>query len=232
VPSPPLEVGSPRVRRRLAVAVRGASAVVWSRGLRGTSGAAGLPSCCNAREADHDGRGAVRAPGRRHGQRWRDAPRNRCHHPRRRVARLGRERFSRCSSPGKAAWNTSDGQRQRTRNRRARRHRRFGRVRARLVGASAAPGTRDLQRSVPGLGGVVKMLAKDRGPSGIRIYGILSVRIATERVRQLDALSGDPDEVRAANLRTFRCAGTASPRSSVELRRSCFPWPRPTSPER
>jgi 3-oxoacyl-[acyl-carrier protein] reductase len=49
----------------------------------------------------------------------------------------------------------------------------------------------------PGLAGVVKMLADDLGPSGIRINGILPVRIATERVRQLDALSGDPDEVRA-----------------------------------
>jgi 3-oxoacyl-[acyl-carrier protein] reductase len=27
--------------------------------------------------------------------------------------------------------------------------------------------------------------------------GILPVRIATERVREIDALSGDPDEVRA-----------------------------------
>ncbi len=49
----------------------------------------------------------------------------------------------------------------------------------------------------PGLAGVVKMLAEDLGPSGNRMNGILPVRIATERVRQLDALSGDPDEVRA-----------------------------------
>jgi 3-oxoacyl-[acyl-carrier protein] reductase len=50
----------------------------------------------------------------------------------------------------------------------------------------------------PGLAGVVKMLADELGPSGIRMNGILPVRIATERVRQLDALSGDPDEVRAS----------------------------------
>jgi 3-oxoacyl-[acyl-carrier protein] reductase len=49
----------------------------------------------------------------------------------------------------------------------------------------------------PGLAGVVKMLADELGPSGIRMNGILPVRIATERVRQLDALRGDPDEVRA-----------------------------------
>jgi 3-oxoacyl-[acyl-carrier protein] reductase len=49
----------------------------------------------------------------------------------------------------------------------------------------------------PGLAGVVKMLAEELGPSGVRMNGILPVRIATDRVRQLDALSGDPDEVRA-----------------------------------
>jgi 3-oxoacyl-[acyl-carrier protein] reductase len=49
----------------------------------------------------------------------------------------------------------------------------------------------------PGVAGVVKMLSDEWGPSGVRINGILPVRIATDRVRQLDAQSGDPDEVRA-----------------------------------
>jgi 3-oxoacyl-[acyl-carrier protein] reductase len=49
----------------------------------------------------------------------------------------------------------------------------------------------------PGLAGVVKMLAEELGPAGIRVNGILPVRIATDRVRSLDALNGDPDEVRA-----------------------------------
>ena len=49
----------------------------------------------------------------------------------------------------------------------------------------------------PGLAGVVKMLAEELGPSGTRANGILPVRIATDRVRELDARSGDPDEVRA-----------------------------------
>jgi 3-oxoacyl-[acyl-carrier protein] reductase len=48
----------------------------------------------------------------------------------------------------------------------------------------------------PGLAGVVKMLAEELGPSGTRINGILPVRIATDRVREIDAVSGDPDEVR------------------------------------
>ncbi len=50
----------------------------------------------------------------------------------------------------------------------------------------------------PGLAGVVKMLAEELGPSGTRVNGILPVRIATDRVREVDALSGDPDEVRAS----------------------------------
>jgi 3-oxoacyl-[acyl-carrier protein] reductase len=49
----------------------------------------------------------------------------------------------------------------------------------------------------PGLAGVVKTLADELGPAGIRMNAILPVRIATDRVRELDALSGDPDEVRA-----------------------------------
>jgi 3-oxoacyl-[acyl-carrier protein] reductase len=49
----------------------------------------------------------------------------------------------------------------------------------------------------PGLAGVVKMLAGELGPRGIRLNGLLPVRIATDRVRELDALAGDPDEVRA-----------------------------------
>jgi 3-oxoacyl-[acyl-carrier protein] reductase len=49
----------------------------------------------------------------------------------------------------------------------------------------------------PGLAGVVKTLAGELGPAGIRVNGILPVRIATDRVRELDALRGDPDEVRA-----------------------------------
>jgi 3-oxoacyl-[acyl-carrier protein] reductase len=49
----------------------------------------------------------------------------------------------------------------------------------------------------PGLAGVVKTLADELGPAGIRLNGVLPVRIATDRVRELDARSGDPDEVRA-----------------------------------
>ena len=44
----------------------------------------------------------------------------------------------------------------------------------------------------PGLAGVVKTLADEFGPAGIRINGLLPVRIATDRVREFDALSAIP----------------------------------------
>ncbi|HEX4140579.1 MAG TPA: SDR family oxidoreductase, partial [Candidatus Methylacidiphilales bacterium] len=49
----------------------------------------------------------------------------------------------------------------------------------------------------PGLAGIVKTLAYELGPTGIRVNGLLPVRVATDRVRELDALNGNPDEVRA-----------------------------------
>jgi len=64
-------------------------------------------------------------------------------------------------------------------------------VRAPLPGLAISNGL------FPGLAGVVKTLADEHGPAGIRVNGLLPVRVATDRVRQLDALLGDPDEVRA-----------------------------------
>ncbi|MFF9500249.1 SDR family oxidoreductase [Streptomyces sp. NPDC014656] len=51
----------------------------------------------------------------------------------------------------------------------------------------------------PGLAGFAKSLANDLGPRGIRVVGLLPNRIDTDRVRQLDALSGDAEASRAAN---------------------------------
>ncbi|MGR8011311.1 SDR family oxidoreductase [Streptomyces hypolithicus] len=51
----------------------------------------------------------------------------------------------------------------------------------------------------PGLAGFAKSLSDDLGPRGIRVVGLLPARIDTDRVRQLDALSGDPQGARAAN---------------------------------
>ncbi|MFD7611755.1 SDR family oxidoreductase [Streptomyces sp. NPDC059828] len=51
----------------------------------------------------------------------------------------------------------------------------------------------------PGLAGFAKSLADELGPRGIRVLGLLPGRIATDRMRQLDELSGDADASRAAN---------------------------------
>ncbi|MGW7352678.1 SDR family oxidoreductase [Streptomyces sp. NPDC054784] len=48
----------------------------------------------------------------------------------------------------------------------------------------------------PGLAGFAKTLADEVGPRGIRVVGLLPSRIDTDRVRELDALSGDADAAR------------------------------------
>jgi 3-oxoacyl-[acyl-carrier protein] reductase len=51
----------------------------------------------------------------------------------------------------------------------------------------------------PGLAGVAKTLADELGPRGIRVVGLCPGRIATDRLRELDALSGDADAARERN---------------------------------
>lgn len=51
----------------------------------------------------------------------------------------------------------------------------------------------------PGLAGFAKSIADELGPRGIRVVGLLPARIDTDRVRQLDELSADPEATRAAN---------------------------------
>ncbi|MET9808569.1 SDR family oxidoreductase [Streptomyces halstedii] len=51
----------------------------------------------------------------------------------------------------------------------------------------------------PGLAGFAKSLADELGPVGIRVVGVLPARIDTDRVRELDSLSGDAEAARAAN---------------------------------
>ncbi|MFE2090335.1 SDR family oxidoreductase [Streptomyces sp. NPDC002596] len=50
----------------------------------------------------------------------------------------------------------------------------------------------------PGLAGFAKSLADELGPRGIRVVGVLPARIDTDRVRELDALSGDAEASRTA----------------------------------
>ncbi|MCQ4206149.1 MULTISPECIES: SDR family oxidoreductase [Streptomyces] len=51
----------------------------------------------------------------------------------------------------------------------------------------------------PGLAGFAKSLADELGPRGIRVVGLLPARIDTDRVRELDGYSADPEATRAAN---------------------------------
>jgi 3-oxoacyl-[acyl-carrier protein] reductase len=55
----------------------------------------------------------------------------------------------------------------------------------------------------PGLAMVAKTLSDELGPRGVRVNGLLPGRIATERVAELDAATGDPAAARAASERTI-----------------------------
>jgi 3-oxoacyl-[acyl-carrier protein] reductase len=52
----------------------------------------------------------------------------------------------------------------------------------------------------PGLAMAAKSLADELGPRGIRVNGLLPGRVDTARVRELDALSDDPEQSRRAHL--------------------------------
>jgi 3-oxoacyl-[acyl-carrier protein] reductase len=66
-------------------------------------------------------------------------------------------------------------------------------VRSPIPGLSVSNGLR------PGLAMAAKTLADELGPQGIRVNGLLPGRVDTERVRELDAMSGDPGEARSRN---------------------------------
>lgn len=51
----------------------------------------------------------------------------------------------------------------------------------------------------PGLAMVAKTLADEVGPRGVRVNALLPGRVDTERVRELDAATGDAEEARARN---------------------------------
>jgi len=51
----------------------------------------------------------------------------------------------------------------------------------------------------PGLAGFAKSLSDELGPRGIRVVGLLPGRISTDRMRELDGYSPDPEATRAAN---------------------------------
>ncbi len=51
----------------------------------------------------------------------------------------------------------------------------------------------------PGLAMTAKSLATELGPRGIRVFGLLPGRIATDRIVQMDGRSADPDAARRAS---------------------------------
>ncbi|GAA0496615.1 SDR family oxidoreductase [Streptomyces stramineus] len=66
-----------------------------------------------------------------------------------------------------------------------------GSVREPIPGLTVSNGLR------PGLAGFAKSLSLEVGPRGIRVVGLLPARIDTDRVRELDAASGDPEAAKA-----------------------------------
>lgn len=52
----------------------------------------------------------------------------------------------------------------------------------------------------PGLAMVAKTLADELGPSGVRVNGLLPGRVATERIAEIDAHTGDPEAARQAAI--------------------------------
>jgi 3-oxoacyl-[acyl-carrier protein] reductase len=55
----------------------------------------------------------------------------------------------------------------------------------------------------PGLAMIAKTLADELGPNGIRVNGLMPGRIATDRLKELDAKGGDPEATRRASEKTI-----------------------------
>lgn len=55
----------------------------------------------------------------------------------------------------------------------------------------------------PGLAMVAKNLADELGPAGVRVNGLLPGRVATERVAELDAATGDAEAARERSVATI-----------------------------
>ena len=84
----------------------------------------------------------------------------------------------------------------------------------------------------PGLAMVVKSLADEVGPRGIRANGLMPGLVDTARVRELDAGAEDPAAARRTAEAAIPCAATAGPTSSAEPPPSCSLRRPRTSPER
>lgn len=78
-------------------------------------------------------------------------------------------------------------------------------VKSPIAGLTASNGLR------PGLGMLIKQVADEHGPTGLRINGLLPGRIDTERVQHLDSLAEDPRAARAASERSIPLRRYGSP---------------------
>lgn len=78
-------------------------------------------------------------------------------------------------------------------------------VKSPIAGLTASNGLR------PGLGMLIKQVADEHGPAGLRINGLLPGRIDTERVKHLDSLAEDPAAARAAGERSIPLRRYGSP---------------------
>ncbi len=81
-----------------------------------------------------------------------------------------------------------------------------GSVREPIPGLTISNGLR------PGLAGFAKSLADEVGPRDIRVVGLLPARIDTDRVRELDAASGDADAARERNVANIPLGRYGTPR--------------------
>ena len=93
-----------------------------------------------------------------------------------------------------------------------------------VAGLAASNGFR------PGLAMLIKQLADELGPRGVRVLGLMPGRVETERVQHLDSLADDPQAARSRPRRPSRSAATGSRTSSPGWPRSCCRPRPPTSP--
>lgn len=78
-------------------------------------------------------------------------------------------------------------------------------VKSPITGLAASNGLR------PGLGMLIKQLADEHGPDGVRINGLMPGRIATERMQYLDSQAEDPAAARSRAEQTIPLRRSGEP---------------------
>src|SRR5271166_4920557 len=83
-----------------------------------------------------------------------------------------------------------------------------------------------------GLIGLVRAMAVDAAPYGVRVNGVAPGSVDTPMLRESIALAERPDEVRRRSGRCIRWDGRPTPRRSLKLSHFWRPQPLPSSPAR